>query len=46
MRFQRAFCRAPGLVAEGRDMGSVIFPHATLKVFLTASLDERAQRRL
>ena len=45
MRFQRAFCRAPGLVAEGRDMGSVIFPHATLKIFLTASLDERAQRR-
>ena len=42
---QRAFRRLPGLVAEGRDMGSVVFPHAELKVFLTASLEARAERR-
>ena len=42
---QRAFRRPPGLVAEGRDMGSVVFPDAPLKVFLTASLEERARRR-
>jgi cytidylate kinase len=42
---QRAFRKAPGLVAEGRDMGSVVFPDATLKVFLTATPAERAQRR-
>jgi len=42
---QRAFRRAPGLVAEGRDMGSVVFPDAELKVFLTASPAVRAQRR-
>lgn len=42
---QRAFRQAPGLVADGRDMGTVIFPDATLKVFLTASTEERAQRR-
>ena len=42
---QRAFRRAPGLVAEGRDMGSVVFPDADLKVFLTASVEERARRR-
>jgi cytidylate kinase len=42
---QRAFRTAPGLVAEGRDMGSVIFPDARLKVFVTASLNERAKRR-
>jgi CMP/dCMP kinase len=42
---QRAFAQAPGLVADGRDMGTVIFPEAQLKVFLTASADERAQRR-
>lgn len=42
---QRACRRPPGLVADGRDMGSVIFPDATLKVFLTASAEERAQRR-
>jgi cytidylate kinase len=42
---QRAFARAPGLVADGRDMGTVIFPTAELKVFLTASAEERAQRR-
>ena len=42
---QRAFRQSPGLVAEGRDMGSVVFPDARLKVFLTASLEERARRR-
>jgi cytidylate kinase len=42
---QRAFRRPPGLVAEGRDMGSVVFPDASLKVFLTASMEERARRR-
>jgi 3-phosphoshikimate 1-carboxyvinyltransferase len=42
---QRAFRAAPGLVAEGRDMGSVVFPDATLKVFLTASPEARAERR-
>ncbi len=42
---QRAFARPPGLIADGRDMGTVIFPEADLKVFLTASADERAQRR-
>ena len=42
---QRAFAQPPGLVADGRDMGTVIFPNAPLKVFLTASAEERAQRR-
>ena len=42
---QRAFRRAPGLVAEGRDMGTVVFPDAFLKVYLTASIEERARRR-
>ena len=42
---QRAFRRAPGLVADGRDMGTVVFPDAVLKVFLTASIPVRAQRR-
>jgi cytidylate kinase len=42
---QRAFRRSPGLVADGRDMGTVIFPDAGIKVFLTASAEERAERR-
>ena len=42
---QRAFRLAPGLVSDGRDMGSVVFPDAGLKIFLTASAEERAQRR-
>lgn len=42
---QRAFVQAPGLVADGRDMGTVIFAAAPLKVFLTASAEERALRR-
>jgi cytidylate kinase len=42
---QRAFRQAPGLVADGRDMGTVIFPDAPLKIFLTASAEARAERR-
>ncbi|KPC52736.1 (d)CMP kinase [Amantichitinum ursilacus] len=42
---QRAFAQAPGLVADGRDMGSVVFPQAPLKVFLTATAEVRAERR-
>ena len=42
---QRAFCGPPGLVADGRDMGTVVFPDAVLKIFLTASAEVRAQRR-
>lgn len=42
---QRAFRKFPGLVTDGRDMGTVIFPDANLKVFLTASVEERANRR-
>jgi cytidylate kinase len=42
---QLGFRKAPGLVADGRDMGTVIFPHAQLKVFLTASVEARAERR-
>lgn len=42
---QRDFRQAPGLVADGRDMGTVVFPDAGVKIFLTASVDERAQRR-
>ena len=42
---QHSFLKTPGLVADGRDMGTVIFPQATLKVFLTASVEARAERR-
>jgi len=42
---QRAFRRPPGLVADGRDMGTVVFPDALIKVFVTASAEERARRR-
>ena len=42
---QRAFARSPGLVADGRDMGSIVFRDAGLKIFLTASAEERARRR-
>jgi CMP/dCMP kinase len=42
---QKAFVKAPGLVADGRDMGTVVFPQADLKIYLTASADERAARR-
>jgi cytidylate kinase len=46
LRRQRDFQQAPGLVADGRDMGTVVFPDAPLKFFLIASAEERAQRRL
>ena len=42
---QRAFLVEPGLIADGRDMGTVVFPEAELKIYLTASAEERAQRR-
>jgi cytidylate kinase len=42
---QRGFVRPPGLIADGRDMGTVVFPHAALKIFLTAAAEERARRR-
>lgn len=45
MEKQRSFRRFPGLVTDGRDMGTVVFPDATLKIFLSASPEERAKRR-
>ncbi|GGW97318.1 (d)CMP kinase [Alteromonas halophila] len=45
LRRQRAFQQEPGLVADGRDMGTVVFPDAAIKIFLTASAEARAQRR-
>ena len=45
INIQRSFKKTPGLVAEGRDMGSVIFPESQLKIFLTASIETRAERR-
>lgn len=45
LRLQRRFLMSPGLVAEGRDMGTVVFPHAPCKIYLTASSHERAARR-
>ena len=45
LNVQRSFKKEPGLVAEGRDMGSVIFPEAQVKLFLTATIETRAQRR-
>ena len=45
LALQRGFPHAPGLVADGRDMGTVVFPQAALKVFLTASASQRADRR-
>jgi cytidylate kinase len=42
---QQRFAEAPGLVADGRDMGTIVFPHARLKIFLTATPEERARRR-
>ena len=45
MALQQSFRRLPGLVADGRDMGTVIFPDAQLKVYLTASAAQRAERR-
>jgi 3-phosphoshikimate 1-carboxyvinyltransferase len=45
INIQKSFRRAPGLVAEGRDMGSIVFPDSEVKIFLTASLQIRAERR-
>ncbi len=45
LRRQRAFLSSAGLIADGRDMGTIVFPHAAVKFFLTASAEERAQRR-
>ncbi|MDP1595360.1 MAG: (d)CMP kinase [Methylotenera sp.] len=45
VELQHSFCKSPGLVADGRDMGTVIFPEAELKIFLTASTEVRANRR-
>ena len=45
LKWQRARARNPGLVADGRDMGSVVFPHAQCKIFLTADAETRAKRR-
>ena len=45
LKRQRLFARAPGLVADGRDMGTVIFPDAPVKIYLTATAEERASRR-
>ncbi|ABO23819.1 (d)CMP kinase [Shewanella loihica] len=45
LRRQRAFAEAPGLIADGRDMGTVVFPTSPAKLYLTASAEERAQRR-
>jgi cytidylate kinase len=45
LELQRSFRRSPGLVADGRDMGTVVFPDARLKVFLTATAEARAERR-
>ena len=45
MSMQHAFVKPPGLVTDGRDMGTVVFPDATLKLFLVASVEERARRR-
>ena len=46
LKRQRAFAQMPGVVADGRDMGTVVFPGATVKVYLTASSKERAKRRV
>ena len=45
LKRQRDFARSPGLVADGRDMGTIVFPDAPVKIFLTASVEERAKRR-
>src|ERR1019366_10105589 len=46
IQIQRAFARGPGVVMEGRDIGTVVFPQAKLKIFLKADMEERARRRL
>ena len=44
--YQRSYLTAPGLVADGRDMGTIVFPEANIKFYLTASVEKRAERRL
>lgn len=46
LKRQKSFAQAPGLIADGRDMGTVVFPDAPVKLFLTASAEERAKRRV
>lgn len=46
LKRQKAFAQPPGLIADGRDMGTVVFPNAPVKLFLTATAEERAKRRL
>lgn len=46
LHYQRTFCITPGLVADGRDMGTIVFPNAIIKVFLNASLETRTYRRM
>jgi cytidylate kinase len=46
LKRQKDFAQAPGLIADGRDMGTVVFPNANVKLFLTASAEERAKRRV
>ena len=45
-KYQRSYLVAPGLVADGRDMGTIVFPEANIKFYLTASVEKRAERRL
>ena len=45
LEFQRGFAQAPGLIADGRDMGTVVFPHAPIKIYLDASAEIRGERR-
>jgi cytidylate kinase len=45
LNFQRSFAKLPGLITDGRDMGSIVFPNALLKIFVTADINIRAQRR-
>lgn len=46
LQLQKDFAKAPGLIADGRDMGTAVFPNAALKIFLTASAEKRAKRRV
>lgn len=46
LQYQRSFRKEPGLIADGRDMGTVVFPNATIKIFLDASVEERTRRRM
>jgi cytidylate kinase len=46
LQYQRSFRKKPGLIADGRDMGTIVFPNACIKIFLDASIEERARRRM